>query len=87
VLNSTEEIGIRVCCTPSFPTTMASERVGRWHHLRCYMAVGAKPHCFGMRWDSVKFWTRHTTRSQEISSYGGRELEDRIVKTKELCQP
>jgi hypothetical protein len=71
--------------TPSFPTTMASERVGRWHRLRCYMVVGAKPRCFGMRRESVKFWTRHTTRSQETSSYDGRELEDHVVKKKELC--
>jgi hypothetical protein len=46
------------------------------------MVVGAKPRCFGMRRESVKFWTRHTTRSQETSSYDGRELEDHVVKKK-----
>jgi hypothetical protein len=39
-----------------------------------------------MRWESVNFWTRHNGRSRETSSYGGRELEDRTVKTKELYQ-
>jgi hypothetical protein len=57
VLCSTEEIGIRVYHTSSFPLTMASERVGRCHHLRHYTVVGAKPHYFGMRWESVKFCT------------------------------
>jgi hypothetical protein len=47
MLYNTEEIGIRVYRTPSFLATMASERVGRWHRWRCYMVVGAKPHCFG----------------------------------------
>jgi hypothetical protein len=84
---STEEVRIRIYRMPSFPATMASERVGRWHHLRCYMVIGSKPRCFGMRLESVKFWTRHTAKSQETCSYGGRELEDRAVKTKELCQP
>jgi hypothetical protein len=51
------------------------------------MVVGVKPHCFGMRQESTKFWTRHTARSRETSSYGARELEDRTVKTKELCRP
>jgi hypothetical protein len=87
MLCSIEEIGIRVYRTLSFPATTASERVGRWPRLRCYMVVGAKPRCFGMRWESIKFWTRHTARSQETSSYGGRELENRVVKTKELCRP
>jgi hypothetical protein len=82
VLCSIKEIGIRVYRTPSFPTTMASERVRRWHRLRCYMVVGAKPRCFGMKWESVKFWTRHTARSRETSLYGGRELEDRVVRQK-----
>jgi hypothetical protein len=85
VLYSTEEIGIRVYHTLSFPATMASERVGRWHRLRCYMVVGARPHLFGMRQEKVKFWTRHTARSRETSSYGGRKLEDRVVKTEEIC--
>jgi hypothetical protein len=87
VLCSTEEIGIRVYRTPSFPTIMASKRVGRWHYLRCYIGIGAKPHCFGMRRESLKFWTRHTARSREISSYGGREHEDCVVEIKELCRP
>jgi hypothetical protein len=87
VLYSTEDVEIRVYHTPNFPAAMTSERVGTWHHLICYMVVSAKPHCFGMRWESVKFWTQHTARSRETSSYGGRELEDHAVKTKELCQP
>jgi hypothetical protein len=51
------------------------------------MIIGAKPHCFRMRWERVKFWTRHTARRREPSLYGGRELEDHTVKTKELCRP
>jgi hypothetical protein len=72
---------------PSFLTTVTMKRVGRWHRLRCYMVVGDKPYCFGMRRESVKFWTQHSARRRETSSYGGRELEDRAVKTKELCRP
>jgi hypothetical protein len=55
MLYSTKEVRIRIYRILSFPATMASERVRRWHHLRRYMVVGAKPHCFGMRWESVKF--------------------------------
>jgi hypothetical protein len=82
VLYSMEKVWIRVYRTLSFPATMASERVGRWNRLKCYMVVGAKPRCFGMRRESIKFWTQHTARSRETSSYGGRELEDCTVKTR-----
>jgi hypothetical protein len=51
------------------------------------MFVGAKPHCFGMRRESIKFWTRHIAKSRETSSYDGREHKDHAVKTKELCRP
>jgi hypothetical protein len=37
-----EEVGIRVYRMPSSPTTIAIKKVSRWHHLTCYMVVGAK---------------------------------------------
>jgi hypothetical protein len=64
VLYSTEEVGIRVYHMLSFPTTMVGKRVGRWHHLRCYMVVDAEPRCIGMRLDNGRFLTRHIARAK-----------------------
>jgi hypothetical protein len=38
MLCSTKEVRIRIYRTPSFPATIASEKVRRWHRFRCYMS-------------------------------------------------
>jgi hypothetical protein len=81
-----EEVRIRVYHTPSSPTTIATKRVWRWHRSRCYMVVGAEPHCFGIRWENKKIWTQHFVRCRETSSYCEKESADCAVKTEELCR-
>jgi hypothetical protein len=49
VLCSMEGVEKRVCHMLSSPTTIAIRRVRRWRYLRCYMVVGVKIHCFGVR--------------------------------------
>jgi hypothetical protein len=55
VLCNMEEVGIRVYHMPSSPTTIATKKVWRWHHLRCYMVIGVELHCFGMRLENGRF--------------------------------
>jgi hypothetical protein len=50
-----EEVGIRVCCMPSSPTTIVIKRVWRWRLLRCYMDVDAELHYFRMRLENGRF--------------------------------
>jgi hypothetical protein len=44
------------------------------------MVIGVKPHCFGA--EPQGFWTRHTARSRETSSYGEREPAGCAIETK-----
>jgi hypothetical protein len=34
------------------------------------MVIGVEPHCFGMRLENGRFWTRHFARNREASLYG-----------------
>jgi hypothetical protein len=55
MLYNTNEVGIRVYHTLSFPIIIDVKRVSRWHHLRCCMVIGAKLCSFVMRLENVKF--------------------------------
>jgi hypothetical protein len=61
-----------------------AKKYQQWHHLRCYMVVGAKTCCFVMRLENGSFWTRHIAGSRETSSHGEREPKDCIVKMEGL---
>jgi hypothetical protein len=82
-----EEVRIRVYRTPSFPTTIATKRVWRLHHLRCYMIIGVNPVVLQEDWRTEGFWTRHIARSREINLHGERKLVDCAVKLEEICRP
>jgi hypothetical protein len=70
-----------------FSDNNISLETGRWHHLRCYMVVGAETHCFGMRLENRSFWTWHITGRRETSSHGERQPKDCLVKTEVLHWP
>jgi hypothetical protein len=82
MLYSTGEVGIRVYHMASFLITTATKKARRWHRLRCYMVVGAKHYCFGMRLEKDKFLV-----PKFYGMPGDKSIpEDCTIKEEELCR-
>ena len=85
MLYSMGQVGIRVCPMLNSLIIIATRKVLRWHHLKCYMAESAGHHYFGIKRKKSSLWPRSFVTGGEIGTNNKAKLEGRTVSTEKLC--